>query len=62
MKEKIVGFLLGAFIIFVVGGMLYMAIKYPREYPGYEISTPPIYSPWPASYTDSCIKNPEWCY
>ena len=62
MKEKIVGFLLGAFIIFVVGGMLYMAIKYPREYPGYEISTPPVYSPWPATQSSNCIKNPEWCY
>ncbi len=52
------GFLL--LLALVVSGMLYLAIKYPREYPGYEIQTPPYYSPYPL--TDSCIKNPEWCY
>ena len=62
LKEKVIGFLLGAFIIFVVSGMLFMAIKYPREYPGYQIDLPPHYSPWPISHTSSCIHNPEWCY
>ena len=44
-----------------VGFLLYLAIKYPREYPGYEYQTPPYYSPYPP-VADSCIKNPEWCY
>ena len=47
MKEKVTGFLLGAIIIFVVGGMLYLAIKYPREYPGYEYQLPPVYPHYP---------------
>jgi hypothetical protein len=44
MKDKVVGFLLGAIIIFVVAGLLYLAIKYPRQYPGYdEYQIPPVY-------------------
>ena len=60
MKEKATAILIGLIIVFVVGGMIYLVIKYPREYPGYEYQYPPVYSPWP--YTDSCIKNPKWCY
>jgi len=47
MKDKIVGIVLAIVIFIVVSGMLYLAIKYPREYPGYEQSIPPIYSPYP---------------
>ena len=52
------GFLL--LLLLVVSGMIYLAIKYPREYQDYDINTPPYYSPYPL--TDSCITNPEWCY
>ena len=62
LKEKVIGFLIGAIIIFVISGLLYVAIKYPRAYPGYDLAPPPIYSPWPATQSSSCIKNPEWCY
>ena len=60
MKERITQILLGAFIIFVISGMVYMAIKYPRAYPGYEIPT--YYSPYPIAKSSNCIQNPEWCY
>ena len=62
MKEKIIGFLLGITIVFVISGLLYMAIKYPREYPGYDVAPPPVYSPWPGTQISNCIKNPKWCY
>ena len=45
MKEKILQIILGALILFVLGSLLYVAIKHPREYPGYEIPT--YYSPYP---------------
>ena len=62
MKEKVTGFLLGVIIVFVISGLLYVAIKYPRAYPGYDLAPPPIYSPWPATQSSNYIKNPEWCY
>jgi len=46
-KDKIVGTLVGIIMVLVIGGMIYLAIKHPREYPGYEYQTPPVYSPWP---------------
>jgi len=60
MKEKILQIFIGALILFVVGGMLYLAIKHPREYPGYDIPT--YYSPYPIAKSSNCIKNPKWCY
>ena len=62
MKEKITQIILGSLILFVLGSLLYVAIKHPRTYPGYDISPPPVYSPWPATQSSNCIKNPEWCY
>jgi|ETNmetMinimDraft_8_1059916.scaffolds.fasta_scaffold529269_1 hypothetical protein len=62
MKEKVIGILLGATIIFIVGGLLYLAIKYPRAYPGYEMQIPTYYSPYPIAKSSNCIQNPEWCY
>mgnify|MGYP001161340846 CR=1 FL=1 len=47
MKDKIVGIVLAIVIFVFVSGLLYMAIKYPRAYPGYELQPPPIYSPYP---------------
>ncbi|SVD26275.1 uncharacterized protein METZ01_LOCUS379129 [marine metagenome] len=44
MKEKLVSITIGLFIFLVVGGMLYMAIKNPYQYPGYDVTTPPHYS------------------
>ena len=52
------GFLI--LLALVVSGLLYLAIKYPYEYPGYQYDIPPFYSLYPVA--DSCIKNPEWCY
>jgi hypothetical protein len=49
MREKITIIFIGAMLIFVLGGMLYMAIKYPREYPGYNHEYQPIYSPYPTT-------------
>ena len=46
-KGKIVGTFVGIIMVFVIGGMIYLTIKYPREYPGYEYQVPPYYSPWP---------------
>ena len=51
------GFLL--LLISLVSGMIYLTIKYPREYQDYDINTP---HPLTERLTDSCITNPEWCY
>jgi|ETNmetMinimDraft_3_1059899.scaffolds.fasta_scaffold830013_1 uncharacterized protein YpmB len=48
MKEKIIITLIIILMVALVSFMTYMAITNPYEYPGYEISTPPVYSPWPA--------------
>ena len=47
MKDKIVGIAIAILIFIIVSGLLYLTIKYPREYPGYEYQPPPYYSPYP---------------
>ena len=49
LKVKVIGFLIGTILIFALGGMLYLAIKYPREYPGYNHEYQPIYPPYPST-------------
>ena len=61
MKDKLIAIFIGILVVVLVGGMLFLAIKYTRQYPGYEYQLPPTYSPYPP-FTDSCIKNPKWCY
>ena len=43
MKEKITTTLIATVLILVLSGMIFLAIKYPREYPGYD--TQPILGP-----------------
>ena len=47
MKDKLIAIAVGILILLVVSGMLYLTIKYPREYPGYEYLTPPVYPHYP---------------
>ena len=67
-KDKIIGTIVGIVMVFMVIGMIYLAIKHPRPHPGYDHQLPPTYSPWPIAQINyygkigSCIKNPKWCY
>lgn len=47
--EKIMAYVIGIILAFVLGGMLFMAIKFPNPYPGY-LETPPVYSPYHSPY------------
>ena len=47
MKDKLIAIAVGIFILLVVSGMLYLTIKYPRPYPGFEHQTPPVYPHYP---------------
>ena len=50
MKDKIVGTIVGIVVVFLLGSMIYMTIKYPRPYPNYDnMSLPPYYSPYPGT-------------
>ena len=49
MKEKVTATFIVILMILILSGMMYMAITNPYEYPGYELTPPPNYSPWPAA-------------